>query len=99
MSGAFDMTRFLHGYYDDDVYFNIPPHYIANLSNSWQLDAYRWNAPHYLFASGWDDHCLQESRHLAGVLHSKGVGCRMDIWDSYNSHDWPTWKRMMGVYL
>ncbi len=37
MSGAFDLTRFLHGYYDEDVYFNIPPHYIANLGGSWQL--------------------------------------------------------------
>jgi esterase/lipase superfamily enzyme len=97
MSGAFDLTRFLHGYYDNDVYFNIPPHYIANLGDSWQLDRYRQSS--YLFASGWDDHCLQESRHLAGLLQSKGVGCRMDIWDTYNSHDWPTWQRMMQVYL
>ncbi len=99
MSGAFDLSNFLHGYYDQDVYFNIPPHYIANLGDSWQLNAYRWNSSAYLFASGWDDHCLQESRHLAGLLQSKGVHCRMDIWDSYNSHDWPTWQRMMQVYL
>ncbi len=97
MSGAFDLSRFLHGYYDEDVYFNIPPHYIANLGGSWQLDRYRQNS--YLFASGWDDHCLGENRHMAGLLQSKGVPCRLDIWDTYNSHDWPTWQRMMQVYL
>ncbi len=31
MSGAFDVSNFLHGYYDNDVYFNMPPHYLANL--------------------------------------------------------------------
>jgi esterase/lipase superfamily enzyme len=97
MSGAFDLQKFLNGYHDSDVYFNIPPQYVPNLHDSWQMDRYRQNS--FLFASGWDDHCLQESRHLAGILQAKGVPCRMDIWDTYNSHDWPTWQRMMQVYL
>ena len=29
MSGAFDLSNFLGGYYDQDVYFNMPPHYSA----------------------------------------------------------------------
>ena len=28
MSGAFDMSRFLNGYHDDDVYFNTPNSYL-----------------------------------------------------------------------
>jgi len=38
MSGAFDITRFLHGYYDNDVYFHTPPHFIPNLSDPWFFD-------------------------------------------------------------
>ena len=97
MSGAFDLSNFLHGYYDNDVYFHMPPHYIANLSDGWYLDRYRRNS--YILATGYDDHCKGQSEHLTGVLHGKGVPCRLDVWDSWNSHDWPTWQRMLQVYL
>jgi esterase/lipase superfamily enzyme len=97
MSGAFDVSNFLHGYYDNDVYFYMPPHYIPNLSDGWYLDRYRRN--NYILATGHDDHCKDESYRLAGMLQGKGVNCRLDVWDSWNSHDWPTWQRMLQVYL
>jgi esterase/lipase superfamily enzyme len=97
MSGAFDLTGFLHGYYDNDVYFHMPPHYLANMSDAWYLDRYRHNT--YILATGWDDHCRPQSEYLSRLLHEKGVGHRLEIWDSFNAHDWPTWQRMMQVYL
>lgn len=97
MSGAFDLSNFLGGYYDSDVYFNLPPHYIANMTDGWYLDRYRQNT--YILGTGWDDQCLGFNRHLAGLLHAKGVPCRLEIWDSWNSHDWPTWKRMLQTFL
>jgi esterase/lipase superfamily enzyme len=36
---------------------------------------------------------------MSGLLQSRGVPCRLDIWDAHNSHDWPTWQRMMQEYL
>ncbi len=33
MSGAFDLTNFLQGYYDQDCYFNLPTHCLPNLSD------------------------------------------------------------------
>lgn len=97
MSGAFELSNFLHGYYDQDVYFNLPPHYIANLSDGWFLDRYRRNT--YVLGTGYDDQCLDDNRRLAGLLHQKGVPCRLEVWDSWNSHDWPTWRRMLQNYL
>lgn len=97
MSGAFDMTRFLHGFYDNDVYFNMPPHYIPNLSDPWHFDRYRRGT--YLLCTGWDDHCLGDNQHLARILGEKGIPHQLWIWDSYNAHDWPTWGRMMNEYL
>lgn len=97
MSGAFELGNFLHGYYDQDVYFNLPPHYIANLSDGWFLDRYRRNT--YVLGTGYDDQCLDDNRRLAGLLHQKGVPCRLEVWDSWNSHDWPTWRRMLQNYL
>ena len=43
MGGAFDITRFLDGYYDQDAYLLTPPHFLPNLSDAWFLDRYRAN--------------------------------------------------------
>ncbi len=97
MSGAFDITRFLHGYYDQDVYFNTPPHYLPNMSDPWFYDRYRRST--YILATGWDDHCLGENQRLATIMGAKSIPHNLYIWDSYNAHDWPTWQRMMQHYL
>jgi esterase/lipase superfamily enzyme len=97
MSGAFDISNFLHGYYDEDVYFNMPPQYMANLHDGWYLDHYRRNK--YVFGTGWDDQCLQQNRHLAGIMHAKGIPAQLEIWNDWNSHDWPTWQKMMQQFL
>ena len=97
MSGAFDLGNFLGGYYDQDVYFNMPPHYLPNLADPWFFDRYRNNT--YILATGWDDHCLWQSQNLARIMGEKGVPHHLYIWDSWNSHDWPTWARMMNEYL
>ncbi len=39
MSGAFDMSNFLGGYYDQDCYFNLPTHYSAEPQRSLVLRA------------------------------------------------------------
>lgn len=97
MSGAFDQTSFLNGYYDNDVYFHTPTHYIRNLSDPWYFDRYRQNT--YLLATGWDDQCLGSNQYLSRLLGEKGIPHNLYIWDSWNSHDWPTWARMMNEYL
>jgi len=97
LSGAFDMSNFVQGYYDQDVYLNLPPHYLPNLSDGWYFDHYRRNT--YLLATGWDDQCLGQNQHLAHVLTTKGIPHHLYIWDSWNSHDWPTWQRMLNEYL
>lgn len=97
MSGAFDIAGFLHGYYDEDVYFHAPPHYIANMGDPWFLDRYRRNT--YVLGTGHDDQCLWQNERLGELLRAKGIPCRLDVWNAWNSHDWPTWKRMMNEYL
>jgi esterase/lipase superfamily enzyme len=97
MSGAYDMSSFLRGYYDNDVYFNTPPSYIANLSDPWYYERYRRGT--YILATGWDDQCLGSNQHLAHLMGEKHIPHRLYIWDSWNSHDWPTWARMMNEYL
>lgn len=97
MSGAFDMSRFLHGHYDEDVYFHTPTHFLANLNDAWYFERYRRNT--YILGTGWDDHCLGANQHLARLMGEKGIPHRLWIWETYNSHDWPTWGAMMREYL
>ncbi len=97
MSGAFDLSNFLDGYYDQDCYFNLPTHYLPNMSDAWYFDRYRRNT--YVLATGWDDQCLGQNQNLDRIMVTKGIPHQLHIWDSWNSHDWPTWQRMVQQYL
>jgi esterase/lipase superfamily enzyme len=97
LSGVFDLSSFLDGYYGEDCYFHLPTHYLPNLEDAWYLDRYRRNG--LLLATGWDDLCLEQNRILDRILTAKGIPHRLEVWDSPNSHDWPTWQRMAQSYL
>ena len=97
MSGAFDPSNFLSGYYDEDAYFHLPMHYLPNMNDPWYFDRYRRNT--YILATGWDDQCLGDNQRLDQILSSKGIPHKLYIWDTYNSHDWPTWEKMVQQYL
>ena len=62
--------NFLGGYYDQDFYFNLPTHYLPNLSDPWFFDRYRRNT--YVLATGWDDQCLGQNQHLDRIMSCEG---------------------------
>jgi esterase/lipase superfamily enzyme len=97
LSGAFDPTSFLDGYYDQDCYFHLPTHYLPNLDDPWFLDRYRGST--YVLATGRDDQCLGQNQELDRILSEKGIPHQLYIWDVQNTHDWPTWQRMVQQYL
>ena len=97
MSGAFDLSNFLHGYYDQDCYYNLPTHYLPNLTDPWFFSLYRRNK--YVLATGWDAQCLGQNLNLDRILSEKEIPHKLYVWESDNSHDWPTWERMVREYL
>jgi esterase/lipase superfamily enzyme len=97
LSGAFDLSPFLDGYYDEDCYYHLPTHYLPRLTDPWFLD--RFCANRFVLATGWDDHCLKENQILDRILGQKAIPHRFDVWEAENSHDWPTWRRMVAHYL
>ena len=97
MGGAFDPSNFLSGYYDDDCYFNIPSHYLPNISDHWYLDRYRHNT--YVLATGVHDQCWNDNERMAQIFRDKGIPCRLDVWGDNTGHDWPWWQRMLQTYL
>ena len=97
MGGAFDITQFLDGYYDDDCYFNCPPHFLRGVHDSGTLDSYRQHK--YVLATGEHDMCWNENERLAGIMREKGIPHRLDVWGDRTGHDWPWWQHMAQVYF
>jgi len=96
-SGAFDLSSFFDGYCDKDCYFNLPTYYLPRLSDPWFLNRYKNNT--CVLATGWDDHCLTQNQNLDRILNEKDIPHQFYVWDADNSHDWPTWRRMVREYL
>jgi esterase/lipase superfamily enzyme len=97
MGAAFDLSSFLGSYYDDDCYFNIPMHYLPNISDEWYLDRYRDNR--YVLAIGECDLCRSETEDMVMVMRAKGISVQLDVWGDGSKHDWPEWMKMVQVYL
>ncbi len=97
LSGTFDVSAFLDGYYDQDCYYNLPTHYLPQLNDAWYLERFRRN--NFVLATGWDDQCLTQNQQFDRILTAKQIPHQFYIWDAKNSHDWPTWQRMVSQYL
>lgn len=99
MSGVYDLTEYTKGYYDEQVYFNSPIHYLPNLEDDWFLANIR-NSQHIHILTGSGDYEDPEaSRRFAGTLYNKGINYELDIWGKDWKHDWPTWRAMLPAYL
>ncbi len=77
MSGAFDIKQFLHGYYDDNCYFNNPVDFLPHMNDGWFMSRYQ-NGNRYVLALGGWDICLGENQrmewHYACEEHSAPAG-------------------------
>jgi len=97
LSGAFDTSRWLDGYHDDDTYFTNLFEFLPGLTDEAYLGPLRREHPKVI-ATGGQDPNVEDSRKLAGLLHGKGVDVGLEIWPGW-AHDWPYWKDMMRTYL
>ncbi len=98
MSGAFDIRSFLHGYYDENCYFNNPVDFLPNMTDDWYLSNYR-NGNRYILAAGDWDICLGDNYRMAEIMGSKGIPHRLDVWGEQRKHDWPLWHSMAQAYF
>ena len=53
MSGVYDLTEYTKGYFDDDVYFNSPAHYITNLTDHGILEQIRQEPAYSYYDRQW----------------------------------------------
>jgi esterase/lipase superfamily enzyme len=99
MSGVYDLTEYTRGYYDEDVYYNSPIHYLPNLTDHYILEQIRRSHHIHILTGEGDYEDPEASRRFAGVLYGKGIWYELDVWGRDMKHDWPTWRAMLPHYL
>lgn len=99
MSGVYDLSEYTKGYFDDDVYFNSPWHYMQNLSDHHILEQIRKSRHIHILSGSGNYEDPGASGKFAKVLFDKGIWYELDIWSKEWPHDWNTWRAMLPMYL
>ena len=102
-SGRYDLTMkvecfgdLFDGYYDDDVYFHTPTHFLPGLACEWRLEKLR--QLDIVLTIGDADPFLDNNRHLSRLLVDKQVGHQLHVWDG-RAHRAGAWRKMAALYI
>ncbi len=99
MSGVYDLTEYTKGFFDEQVYYNSPIHYIPNLTDPFYLDKLKASHHIHIYTGSGEYEEPDASRRFASVLFDKGIWCDLDIWGPDIRHDWSTWRNMLPYIL
>jgi len=99
MSGFYDLAPdYLHGYSDDNCYYNNPAWYTPGLAGH-HLDLLRRNCRIVIVTGQGDYEAPAESQRLSEILSRKAIPHVMDLWGHDVNHDWPWWRKMLPHYV
>jgi esterase/lipase superfamily enzyme len=103
LSGRYDLTQpmgtfpdLFDGYYDQDIYFQTPSHFVPNLSDPCILDRLRRLG--ITLAVGDADPFCENTRQLSASLRHKGIPHHLHLW-SGEAHRPRDWREMVRWYL
>ncbi len=103
LSGRYDLTRqfgifpdLFDGYYDEDIYFQMPTHFLPQLNDGTKLEAIR--RMEITLAVGEDDPFRTSTEQLSDQLREKGVWHSLAIWPG-EAHRARFWRQMVRCYL
>ena len=99
MSGVYDLTTYTDGYWDEDVYYNSPMHYLESLNDPYLLRKMRRSKHIHILTGSGDYESPDASRAFSALLNHKGIPHELDVWGHDMRHDWPTWRAMLPYYL
>jgi esterase/lipase superfamily enzyme len=97
MGGAFEISQFLDGYYDQDCYFLNPLAFLPNLTDPHYLDRFRRSK--WVLVTGEHDICRAANEQFSGLMHGRGIPHSLHVWGHGSKHDWPHWQPMAAAYL
>jgi esterase/lipase superfamily enzyme len=99
MSGVYDLTEYTKGYWDDQVFYNSPMHYMPLLNDNWYLEKIRSSHHIHLFTGSGDYEDPDSARRFTTLLYDKGIWCDLEVWGNDVKHEWPTWRTMLPYIL
>ena len=102
-SGRYDLTLNIEhfydlfdGFYNQEIYFHTPVHYLPNLECSRQLNKLR--EIDITLVIGKEDPFLRNNQHLSSILSQKNINHQMPVWDD-RAHSGYYWRRMATLYI
>ncbi len=102
-SGRYDLTLeveafhdLFNGYYDENIYFNTPTHFLPGLEGEEQLQALR--RMDIVIVIGDEDPFLHNNYRLSEILNAKGIGHQLIVWAG-RAHRGRYWREMVSLYL
>jgi esterase/lipase superfamily enzyme len=99
MSGSYDIHSYLKNYTDNNVYFNNPQQYVANLNDDKYLPILQ-KADSIVIVTGQGAfEAPEKSKEFSRVLHAKGIPHLLELWGHDVNHDWDWWRKMLPHYL
>ena len=103
LSGRYDLTRafgpfpdLFDGYYDDDIYFHTPTHFLPRLTDTRILNAMR--KMEIVLTVGEKDAFKPSAEELSRHLWSKSIPHTLAIWGG-KAHRPAHWQHMVRCYL
>jgi len=99
LSGVYDLTEYTRGYWDEQVYYNSPVHYIPNLSDPYYLNKIRASHHIHIMTGSGDYEAPHEARRFTSILYNKGIWCDLEVWGHEMKHEWPTFRAMLPYIL
>jgi len=99
MSGVYNLTEYTKGFWDDQVFYNSPEHYIPSLQDDWYLSKIKASHHIHIYSGSGNFEDPEASKRFAGILYNKGIWYDLDVWGPDIHHDWPTWRSMLPYIL
>jgi esterase/lipase superfamily enzyme len=103
MSARYDLTRALphfedlfDGYFDENIYFNMPTHFVPKISDPKLLKQLR--KLDITLVIGREDSFLENNRELSNSLNHIEVPHNLYIWEE-EAHRPRYWREMVKLYL
>ncbi len=102
-SGRYDLTlsvehfrNLFDGYYDEQIYFHTPTHFLGQLECETRLAQMR--SMDIVLTIGAEDPFLENNRYLSRLLSAKSIRHELHVWDG-RAHTGGAWRRMAPLYL
>lgn len=98
MSGTYDLAKFMEGEPNSDHFFNTPTRFLPQLPEGAHLEQLRKRFVLLTHGKGKAEE-PEQSWNVAKALGARNVPNRVVEWGEEWPHDWPTWRKMLPIYV